>query len=155
MVQLSHLYMTTGKTIVFTIRTFVSKMMALLSSTLSRLVIAFLPRSKCLNFMATVTVCSDFGAQENKVCHCFHFSPIYPHEVMGPDAMIFIFWMLSFKPAFHSPLSSSGSLVPFCFLPLKWYHLYIWDYWYFSWKSWFPFMSHPVQHFPLHTLQIS
>ena len=48
MVQLSHLYMTTGKTIVFTIRTFVSKMMALLSSTLSRLVIAFLPRSKCL-----------------------------------------------------------------------------------------------------------
>ena len=36
--------------------------------------IAFLPRSKCLNFMAAVTICSDFGAQENKVCHCF---PIY------------------------------------------------------------------------------
>ena len=115
----SHLYMTTGKTLVLTIGTFVSKIMALLSNTLSRLVIAFLPRNKCLNFMATVTVCSDFGAQENKVCHCFHFFPIYPHEVMGPDAMIFIFWMLSFKPDFHSPLSSSGSLVPFCFSAIK------------------------------------
>ena len=97
--------------------------------------------------MATVTVCSDFGAQENKVCHCFHFSPIYPHEVMGPDAMIFIFWMLSFKPAFHSPLSSSGSLVPFCFLPLKWYHLYIWGCWYFSQQSWFQLVLHPAWHF--------
>ena len=48
MVQLSHLYMTTGKIIVLTIQTFVSKVMALLSNTLSRLVIAFLPRSKCL-----------------------------------------------------------------------------------------------------------
>ena len=37
----------------------------------------FLPRSKCLNFMAAVTICSDFGAQDNKVCHCFHCFPIY------------------------------------------------------------------------------
>ena len=43
----------------------------------SRFIIAFLPRSKCLNFMVAVTVCSDFGAQENKICHCFHFFPIY------------------------------------------------------------------------------
>ena len=42
------------------------------------------------NFMAAVTVCGDFGAQENKLYHCFHFPPIC-HEVMGPDAMIFIF----------------------------------------------------------------
>ena len=48
MVQLSHLYMTTGKTIALTIQTFVRKMMSLLFNTLSRLVIAFLPRSKCL-----------------------------------------------------------------------------------------------------------
>ena len=41
---------------------------------LSRFVIAFLPRSKHLNFVATVTVCRDLGAQENKICHCFHFS---------------------------------------------------------------------------------
>ena len=55
------------------------------------------------NFMAAVTVCSDFGAQENKVCHCFHCFPIC-HEGTGPDAMILVFWMLSFKPAF--PISS-------------------------------------------------
>ena len=45
---------------------------------LSRLVIAFLPKSKhLLIFMAAVTICSDFGAQENKVCHCFHRFTIY------------------------------------------------------------------------------
>ena len=45
-------------------------------------------------------MCSDFRAQENKICHCFHFLPSICHEVMGPDAIIFIFWMLNFKPAF-------------------------------------------------------
>ena len=50
--------------------------------------------------MAAVTICCDFGAQENKVSHCFHFSPYICYEVMGLDAMIFIFWMLNFKPAF-------------------------------------------------------
>ena len=49
----------------------------LLSNMLSRLVIAFLPRSKRLNFMASVTICSDFEAQENKVCHCFHCFSVY------------------------------------------------------------------------------
>ena len=49
--------------------------------------------------MAAITICSDFGAQKNKVWHCFHCFPI-SHEVMGPDAMIFVFWMLSFKPTF-------------------------------------------------------
>ena len=47
--------------------------------------------------MAAVTICSDFGAQENKVCHCLHYFPIFlPCEVMGPGAMI-VFWTLSFK----------------------------------------------------------
>ena len=55
--------------------------------------------------MAVVTVCSDFGAQENKICHCFPLFPSICHEVMGPDAMILVFFMLSFKSAFHSPLS--------------------------------------------------
>ena len=77
MVQLSHPYMTTGKTIALTRWTFVGKVMSLLFNMLSRLVIAFLPRSKRLNFTAAVTICSDFGAQENKVCHCFHCFPIY------------------------------------------------------------------------------
>ena len=50
--------------------------------------------------MAGVTIHSDFGVQKNKVCHCLHFFCIYFHEVMGPHVMIFILWMLSFKPAF-------------------------------------------------------
>ena len=77
MVQLSHPYMTTGKTITLTRWTFVGKVMSLLFNTLSRFVTAFLPRSKCFNFMPAVTICSDFGAQENKVCHCLHCFPIY------------------------------------------------------------------------------
>ena len=66
-VQLSLPYMTTGKTIALTRRTFVGKVMSLLLNMLSRLVLTFLPRSKCLNFMAAVTICSDLGAQKNKV----------------------------------------------------------------------------------------
>ena len=75
MVQLSHPSMTTGKTIALTIQTFVGKVMSPPFNMLSRCVIAFLPRSKCLNFLAAVTICSDFGAQENKICHCFHVFP--------------------------------------------------------------------------------
>ena len=52
------------------------------------------------NFMAAIAVSSDFGAQEDKICHCFHFFPSLCHEVMGVDARILVFWMLSFKPAF-------------------------------------------------------
>ena len=78
MVQFSHPYMTTGKTIALTIWTFVGKVMSLLLNMLSRLVITFLPRSKRLfNFMAAVTIRSDFGAQKNKASHCFHCFPIY------------------------------------------------------------------------------
>ena len=63
-VQLSHPYMTTGKTIALTRQTFVGKVMSLVLNMLSRLVITFLPRSKCLNFMAAVTICSDFGVHK-------------------------------------------------------------------------------------------
>ena len=66
MVQLSHLYMTTGKTIALTIQTLVGEMKSLLFNTLSRFVIAFFQEQVFLNFMAAVTVHSDFGAQENK-----------------------------------------------------------------------------------------
>ena len=78
MVQLSHLYMTTGKTVALTIWTFVSKVMSLLFNALSRLVIPFLPRSKHLLIswpQSPSTVI--FGAQENKTCHCSHYFPIY------------------------------------------------------------------------------
>ena len=57
MVQWSHLYMTTGKTIALTIWTFVRKVISLIFNALSRFVIVFLPRSKCLNFMAAVALC--------------------------------------------------------------------------------------------------
>ena len=76
-VQLSHPYMTTGKTIALTRWVFVDKVMSLLFNMLSRCFIAFLPRNKCLLILSAVTICSDFGAQENKVCHCFHCFPTY------------------------------------------------------------------------------
>ena len=67
-VQFSHPHMTTGKTIALTRPTFVGKVMSVLLNMLSRLVITFLPRSKrLLKSMATITICSDFGAQKNKV----------------------------------------------------------------------------------------
>ena len=73
-VQISHPYMTTGKTIALTRQTLVGKVKTLLFNILSRLVINFLPRSKRL---AAVTICSDFGAPPNKVWHCFYCFPIY------------------------------------------------------------------------------
>ena len=78
MVQLSHPYMTTGKTIALTIQTFVSKVMSLLFCKLPSFVIAFVSGSKLsFNFMTAVTFHSDFGVQENKICYCFHFFPFY------------------------------------------------------------------------------
>ena len=90
-VQLSHPYMTTGKTIALIRRTIVDKVMSLLFNMLSRLVIALLPRGKPLNFMAAVTICSDSGAPQNEVCTAYMVSPSIFHEVMGPDAVILVF----------------------------------------------------------------
>ena len=89
--QLSHPYMTTGKTIALTRWTFVGKVMSLLFNMLSRFVIAFLPRSKHLliSWLQSQSAVIS-GAQENKVCHCFHCFPFYLQEVMGPDAMILV-----------------------------------------------------------------
>ena len=89
-VQLSHPYMTTGKTIALTRRTLVGKVMSLLFKMLSRLVITFLQRQASFNYMAAINTHSDFGAQENKVCHCISSSSVC-HEVMGLEAMIFVF----------------------------------------------------------------
>ena len=80
--QLSFLYGPTvtsihGKTIALTIGTFVGKVMSLLFNMLSRFVIAFLPRSKRVLISSLQTICSDFGSQENKVCHCLHCFHIY------------------------------------------------------------------------------
>ena len=91
MIQLSHLYMTTGKTIALTIQTFYGKVTSLLFNMLSRLVIAFLPRSKCL-LISWLQSPSTVILEPKKVksVAVFTFSPSICHEVMGSDAMIFI-----------------------------------------------------------------
>ena len=101
MVQLSHPYITTGKTMALTRRTFVDKVMSLLFNMLSGLAIAFLQRSKHL-FISWLQSPLQwfFEAQKNKVLHCFHCFLIYLLWSVGPDVMIFIFWMLSLKWAF-------------------------------------------------------
>ena len=91
-VQLSHPYMTTGKTIALTICTFVSKVMSLLFNMLSRLVIAFLPGSKHLLIswlQSPFAVILD--PEKIKSVTVSFVSPSVCHEVMKPDAIIFIF----------------------------------------------------------------
>ena len=108
MAQLSYPYMTTGKTIALTRWTFVGKVMSLLFNILSRLVIAFLPRSKRLlvSWLQSPSAVILESKKIKSVTVCI-VSPSICHEVMGPDAMILVFWVLSFKPVFHSPLSLS------------------------------------------------
>ena len=93
MVQLSHSYMIIGKTIALIMRIFVDKVMSLLFNTLSKEQASF-------NFMAWLTVHSDFGTQENKICHCFHFFLFCLPWSVGTGCHILLFWKLSFKPAF-------------------------------------------------------
>ena len=119
-VQLSHPYMTTGKTIALTRWNFVSKVVSLLFSMLSRVVITFLPWSKRL-LISWLHSPSAVILEPPKIksATVSTVSPSISHEVMGPDAVILVFWKLSFKQLFHSPLSlsSRGSLVLLHFLP--------------------------------------
>ena len=91
-VQLSHPYITTGKTIALTRRTFVGKVMSLLFNMLPRLVITFLPRSKCL-LISWLQSPSAVILEPRKIKSdtVSTVSPSISHEVMGPDAMIFVF----------------------------------------------------------------
>ena len=84
--------MTTGKTIALTRWTFVDKVMSLLFTLLSRLVIAFLPRSKCLliSWLQSPSALI-LESQKIKSDTVSTVSPSISHEVMGPDAMIFVF----------------------------------------------------------------
>ena len=93
------------KTIALTRWTFAGKVMSLLFNMLSRLEIAFLPLSKRLliSWLQSPSAVI-LELKKIKVCHCLCCFPFVCHEVMRPDAMIFILWMLSFKPAF-SPSS--------------------------------------------------
>ena len=98
-VQLSHPYMTIGKTIALTRWNFVGKVVSLLFSMLSRLVITFLPRSKCL-LISWLKSPSAVILEPPKIksVSVSIVSPSICHEVMGTHAIILVFWMLSFKP---------------------------------------------------------
>ena len=158
MVQLSHPYMTTAKTIVLTRWIFVNKVMSLLFNMLSRLVIIFLPGSKCLliSWLQSPSAVILEPPKIKSVTVAIVYPSIY-HEMKGLDAMTVVFWMLSFKPTF--------SLSSFTFIKrlfnsswlsaIGWCHLHIWDYWYFSCKSWGQVVLHPPQHFTWCTLHIS
>ena len=101
MLKFSHLYTTAGKNILLTIWTFVSKVLSLLFRTLFRFVIAFLPRSKCL-LISWLQLLSTVILEPKKIksVTASSFSTSICHEVMGPEAMVLVFWMLSFKPDF-------------------------------------------------------
>ena len=140
----SHIHTWLLENIALAIQTFVSKVTSLLFNMLSRFVIAFLSRSKCLlisclQSLSTVIL----KPKKIKSVTASTFSSSICHEVMGPDAMILVFWMFSLSQLFHCLLSpsSGGSLVSLHFLLLGWYHLHIWDCWYFSQQSWFQLMS--------------
>ena len=109
------------KTIALTIWTFVGKLMSLLFNMLSRFVSSPSKQQVSFTSIAAITICSDFGAQENKICHCFHFSPFDLHEVMGQDAMILVFQIWVLSQLFDSPLLplSGDFLVHLCFLPIE------------------------------------
>ena len=101
MVQLSHPYMTTGKTIALTRWTFASKVMFLLFNMLPMLVITFLPKSKHLliSWLQSPSAVI-LEPPEIKSATVSTVSLSICHELMGRDAMILVFWMLSFKPTF-------------------------------------------------------
>ena len=120
MVRLSHPYMTTGKTIALTRLTFVIEVLPLLFSMLSRLVIAFLPRSKRLLISwLQLPPAVILEPKKRKSVTVSIVSPSICHEVIGLDDMILVSecWVLS--QVFHSPLSlsSRGPLVLLHFLP--------------------------------------
>ena len=100
-VQLSHPYMATGKTIALTRQTFVNRVMSLLFNMLSRLVITLPPRSMHLliSWLQSPSAVI-WEPRKIKSATVSTVSPSICHEVMGPDAMILVFWMLSFKPTF-------------------------------------------------------
>ena len=108
-VQLSHSYSTTGKTTALTRWTCVGNITSLLFNMLSRLMIAFLPRNKRL-LISWLHSPSAVILEPKKInfLTVSIVSPTICYEVMGPDAMILVFWMLNFKPAFS--LSSFTSI---------------------------------------------
>ena len=157
-VQLSQPYMTTRKRIALTRQTFVDEVMSLLLNMLSRLVIDFLPRCQRLliSWLQSPSA-AILELPKIKSPAVSIVSPSICHEVMGLDALILVFWMLSFKPTF--PLSSftfikklfsswlssmlvvSSAYLIFLIFLIFWYILY------FSQQSWFQLALNPAWHF--------
>ena len=149
--------MITGKAIALIWQTSVGKVMSLFFNILSRFVIAFLPRSKCLlisclQSLSTVIL----EPKKRKSVTASTFFPSICHEVMGPDSMILVFWMLCFKPAFSlsyftfiKKLFSSSSLSAIRLMSSAYLR-----FCYFSCQSWFQLVIHPAQRFTSCTLHI-
>ena len=135
-VLLSNPYMTTGKTIALTRWTFVTKVMSLLFNMLSRLVIGFHPRTKCLLIHGCNHHPQWFWSPQKKVSHCFHCFPIYLPWSDGTrwHDLYFLNVELAFSLSSFSFIKRLFSSFAFCH---EWCHLLIWGYWYFSWQSWF------------------
>ena len=102
--------------------------------------------------MASIIICSDFGAQENKVTVCI-VSPSICHEVMGPDAMILVFWTLSFKPSFSlssftfiKRLFSSSLLSAIEVVSSAYLRLLV-----FLWESWFQLVLQPAWYLQMYS----
>ena len=150
--------MTTGKTIALTRWTFVDKVRSLVFNMLSRLAITFLPRSKRLLIswlQSPSAVILEPGKIKSATVSTVSLSIC--HEVMGPDAMILVFWMLSLKPNFYlssfnfiKRLFSSSSLSAIRVMSSAYVRLL-----YFSRQSWFQLVLAPAHCFSWCTLQIS
>ena len=165
MVQLSHMYLTIGKTIALTVRTFVGKG-CLLFNTLSRFVIAILTKSKYrLIFWLQSLSAMILEPKKIKSVTVFTFFHLYLpwsditrcHNHSFLNVVPSVLNVLS--QLFHCPLSpwsllkkEKVSLVPLRFMPLVWYHLYIWGCWYFFPQSWFQLVLHPAWYFVWFTL---
>ena len=106
-IQLSHPYINTGKTKALTRWTFVYKVTSLLFNMLSRLVITFFPRNHLLISWLQSPSAVILEPQTIKSLTISIVSPSISHEVMGPDAMILVFWIWALSQLFHSPLSLS------------------------------------------------
>ena len=150
--------MTTVKTIALTRWTFVDKVMSLLFNKLSRLVITFLPRSKHLliSWLKSPSSVILEAKKLNSVMVSV-VSPSICHEVMEPVAMILVFWMLNFKPAFSlysftfiKRLFSSSSLSAIRVMPSAYLRLLI-----FLLAILIPALIHPARNFSWYTLHIS
>ena len=118
--QLSHPFITTGKTIALIRRTFVDKVMSLLFNMLSKLFITFLPSHKHLLISWLQSPSAVILEPRKIVSCCFHCFPSIFYEVMGPDVRILFFWMLSFKPTFSlSSFTFIKKLFSFSFCAIR------------------------------------